>query len=126
MPQLKAKRFLLSTLAFLLCSCANHQFRIATDRPPPSAPQSVELLADKQVANLHFPAGIYSFYALDDSGWYYRAARAIVQHTGGGSVVRSGGIYVSKRNPNRLRGYVFYAGALTHVGDLSRTAHVFH
>ena len=118
--------FLLSTLAFLLSSCANHHFRIATDAPPASAPRSVELLADKQVANLHFPAGIYSFYALDDSGWYYRAGRAIVQHTGGGSVMRSGGIYVSKRDPHKLRGYIFYAGALTHVGDLSRTPHQLH
>src|SRR6266850_9680 len=104
---------LLATAAVLLCGCANHHFRIATDGPPTTAPRSVELLADKQVANLHFPAGIYSFYALDDTGWYYRAGRAIVQHTGRGSVMRSGGIYVSKRDPHKLRGYIFHAGALT-------------
>ena len=116
---------LLSTFTLLLSSCASHHFQIATDAPPSSAPRVVELLADKQVANLHFPAGVYLFYAVDDNGWYYRAGRAIVQHTGRGPVVRSGGIYVNKSDPSRLRGYIFYAGAVTHVGDLSRTPHAF-
>jgi len=122
----KAQRLLLSTFAFLLCSsCANHHFRISADGPPPTSPHYVELLADKQVATLHFPAGIYSFYAVDDTGSYYRTPRPILQHTGGGSVPRNGGIYLSKRNPRKLRGYIFYAGALTHVGDLSGTPHSF-
>src|SRR5438874_703318 len=116
---------LLWTLAFLLSSCANHHFRIAPEGPAPTSPRYVELLADKQVANLHFPAGIYSFYGLDNTGWYYRAPRPILQHTGGGTVARNGGIYASKRNRHKLRAYVFYAGALTHVGDLSRTPHAF-
>jgi hypothetical protein len=117
---------LFSTLSFLLSSCANHHFRVPAAGSLTTAPGYVELLADKQVANLHFPAGIYSFYRLDNSGWYYRAPRPILQHTGGGSVARNGGIHVSKRNRHKLRGYVFYAGALTHVGDLSGTPHVFH
>src|SRR5207248_5709356 len=99
---------------FSICSCANHHFRVPVEGAAPAAPRSVELLADKQVANLHFPAGTYSFYALDDSGWYYTAGRAILQHIARGSVVRNGGIYVSKRNPHKLRGYIFYAGELTH------------
>jgi hypothetical protein len=117
---------LLATAAALLCGYANHHFRLPAQGPPPNAPRSVELLSDKQVANLHFPAGVYSFYALDDTGWYYRTPRPIIQHNGTRSTPYNGGIYVSKRNPHKLRGYVFYAGALTHVGDFSRTPHVLH
>jgi hypothetical protein len=123
---LKAKRFLLSTLAFLLCcSCANHHFYVPAEGPPSDAPRFVELHADRQIATLHFPAGTYSFYAVDDVGYYYRAPRKIVQHTGGASVPRNGGIFVSKQDPKRLRGYIFFAGALTHVGDLSHAPHEF-
>jgi hypothetical protein len=123
---LKAKRFLLSNLAFLLCSaCANHHFHVPAEGPPSDAPRFVELRADRQVATLHFPAGTYSFYAVDNVGYYYRAPRKIIQRTGGASVPRNGGIFVSKRDPKRLRGYIFFAGALTHVGNLSDAPHEF-
>jgi hypothetical protein len=118
--------FPLSTLAFLICSCANHHFRVPAEGPPSNAPRYVELLKEKQIATLHFPAGLYSFYAIDDIGTYYQSPRPIVQRTAGSSVRRKGGIFVSKRDPNKLRGYVVYAGALTHVGNLSRTPHQFH
>jgi hypothetical protein len=109
---------------FVLCSCANHHFRLRAEGPPAHAPRYVELLAEKQVATLHFPAGLYSFYAVDDTGTYYRSPRPVIQRTGGGSVRRNGGVYVSRRHPTKMRGYVFYAGALTHVGDLSAVPHV--
>jgi hypothetical protein len=115
--------FILSTL--LLASCANHHFRIPAAGPPANSPRYVELLADKQVATLHFPAGLYAFYAVDDAGTYYRSLRPIIQRTGGGSVRHKGGLYLSNRNPQKMRGYVFYAGGLTHVGDLTRVPHVF-
>lgn len=104
------------------------QSSLSTSGPGTATESSAlgELLSDKQVANLHFPAGVYSFYALDDTGWYYRTPRPIIQHNGTRSTPYNGGIYVSKRNPHKLRGYVFYAGALTHVGDFSRTPHVLH
>jgi hypothetical protein len=98
---------------------------VPAEGPTSNAPRNVELFAETQVATLHFPAGVYSFYALDDVGYYYRAPRKIVQHTGGSSVLRDGGIYVNKRNPRKLRGYVYLSGALTHVGDLSRARHQF-
>jgi hypothetical protein len=41
-------------------------------------------------------------------------------------VSREGGVFVSKRNPKKLRGYVFWTGALTHVGNFSRKKHQFH
>jgi hypothetical protein len=116
--------FLLST--FLLSSCANHHFRTPAEGPPSDAPRYVELLADEQVGTLHFPTGTYSFYAVDDTGYYYLAPRKIVQHTGGSSVLHKGGIFLNKHHRNKLRGYIFYAGALTHVGDLSSAPHQFH
>ena len=114
-----------AAITFCFGSCANQHFRVPAEGPPSAAARHVELLADKQVATLHFPAGMYSFYALDDNGFYYRAPRAVIQRTGGGSLARKGGIFVSRHNPGKLRGYVFFAGALTHVGDLSGTPHVF-
>jgi hypothetical protein len=115
--------FLIST--FLLCSCANHHFRVPAEGPPANAPRYVELLHEKQIATLHFPAGLYSFYAVDDTGIYYQSPRPIVQRTAGSSVTHKGGIFVSSRHRGKLRGYIYYAGALTHVGDLSRTPHQF-
>jgi hypothetical protein len=117
--------FFLSTLAFLLSSCASHHFQVSAGGPPNNVPRYLELRADKRVATLHFPAGIYSFYAVDDTGYYYRAPRPVFQHTSMGATPRNGGIFVSKRHPTRLRGYIFYAGALTHVGNLSHAAHEF-
>jgi hypothetical protein len=111
--------------ALVLVSCANDHFHVPAEGPPRSAPRYVELLADRRVATLHFPAGRYSFYAVDDKGLYYRAPRSVMQHIGGGSVPHQGGIFVNKRDLRKLRGYVFYAGGLTHVGDLSNTPHRF-
>ena len=123
---LKLKHFLGSSLAFLLCSsCANHHFRVLAEGPPGNVPRFVDLERETQIATLHFPRGPYSFYAVDDKGYYYRAPRQIVQRTGGSSVLRNGGIFVNKRNPKKLRGFVFFAGALTHVGNLSHAPHQF-
>jgi len=113
----------LAAASLLLTSCANQHFRVPAEGPPSDAPRYVELLSETQVATLHFPPGPYSFYGVDDMGYYYRAPRKILQHTGGGSVPCNGGIFVSKRNPRKLRGYVYLAGALTHVGNLSRARH---
>jgi hypothetical protein len=111
--------------ALLLTACANHHFRVPAEGPPSDAPRYVDLLAEKQIATLHFPPGAYSFYAVDDLGYYYRAPGKIAEHTGGSSILHNGGIYVNKRDPRKLRGYVYLAGALTHVGDLSRARHEF-
>jgi hypothetical protein len=111
--------------AFFLCSCANHHFQVPAEGPPGDAPHYVDLLEARQVATLHFPAGFYSFYAMDDRGYYYRAPRQILQHTGGSTVPRKGGIYVTRASPRKLRGYVYLGGSLTHVGDLTHTPHQF-
>jgi hypothetical protein len=109
----------------LLTSCAGHHFHVIRSGETVTAPHYLELRSEESVATLHFPAGLYSLHAIDDAGMYYRASRKIVQHMTSGPLLRDGGIFVSKRNPRKLRGYVFFAGALTHVGDLSRTQHIF-
>jgi hypothetical protein len=124
------QRFLLSTLAFLLCTfllaCAGspHPQLLHSPAAAPS-PAFLELNSEVHVATLRFPPGVYSLYAVDRIGYYYHAPRGIVQPTGQGSAVRRGGIFVSKRNRAKLRGYVYLAGSVTHVGNLSRANYRF-
>ena len=114
---------LFAASALLLTACASRHFHVPAEGPPSDAPHYVDLLSETQVATLHFPPGSYSFYAVDDAGYYYRAPRRIVEHTGGGSMSHNGGIFMNKRDPKKLRGYIYLAGALTHVGDLSQARH---
>jgi hypothetical protein len=112
--------------ALLLTSClGSKQFQMIPAEGPPPTTQYLELESPTAVATLHFPAGLYTLYASDSTGYYYRAPQKIIQHTGGGSVPHEGGVYVRKENPDNIRGYVFIAGALTHVGNLSRVHHRF-
>ena len=83
----------------------------------------MEIYSEQHVATLHFPPGVYTLSAVDKIGYYYRAPRKIAEHAGAGSFGREGGIFVSKRNPQKLRGYVFRAGTITHVGNFSRAKH---
>lgn len=109
---------------FLLSGCAGSAHpRLVTPSEGPVAPRYLQLYSTKQVATLHFPAGVYELNAVDKIGYYYRAPAKIAEHAGRGSAGREGGIFVSKRNPEKLRGYVWRAGAITHVGNLSRVKH---
>lgn len=118
--------FLLSTLAFLLSSCAGSSHpRAITPSEGPISPQYLEIYSELHAATLHFPAGVYTLSAVDKIGYYYRAPRKIGEHFGGGSFWREGGIFVSKRDPQKLRGYVYRAGTITHVGNFSRAKHRF-
>jgi hypothetical protein len=120
--------FLLSTSYLLLCSCAgsSHPRLISPSEGPSPSPQYLEVYSELHAATLHFPAGVYTLNAVDKIGYYYRAPRKIAEHSGGGSLGREGGIFVSKRNPQKLRGYVYRAGTITHVGNFSRAKHEFH
>ena len=115
--------FLLPTLAFLLASCAgsSHPQPISPGEGPATG-RYLELYREKQVATLHFPAGVYTLSAADKIGYYYRAPRKIREQ---GTIGRDGGIFVSKRDPNKLRGYIYRAGAITHVGNFSRAKYRF-
>jgi hypothetical protein len=117
-----ARIFLILTSSFLLCSCAgsSHPQLISPSEGPPSR-RYIELFQEKQIATLHFPAGVYTLDAVDKIGYYYRAPRKVRE----GYALRDGGIFVSKRDPQKLRGYVFRAGTITHVGNLSRVGHRF-
>jgi hypothetical protein len=113
-------------VALLCASClGSRQFQMIPAEGPPPTAEYLELESEVAAATLHFPAGLYTLYATDSTGYYYRAPRKIIQHTGGGSVPHEGGIYVRKANPGNLRGYVYIAGALTHVGNFSGVAHEF-
>jgi hypothetical protein len=115
--------FLLVTchLALLSCAGSSHPQPISPSEGPPTG-RYLELYREKQIATLHFPAGVYTLSAADKIGYYYRAPRKILEQ---GTIGRDGGIFVSKRDPNKLRGYIYRAGAITHVGNLSRAKYRF-
>lgn len=119
---LRFGHFLILTSSFLLCACAgsSHPRLISPSEGPPSR-RYLQLESEKQIATLHFPAGIYTLDAADKIGYYYRAPRKIRE----GYVLLDGGIFVSKRDPQKLRGYVFRAGTITHVGNLSHARYHF-
>src|SRR6266513_536542 len=107
-------------LAFLLSSCDSSSHpRLVSPSEGPISPRYLEIYSELHAATLHFPAGVYTLNAVDKIGYYYRAPRKIAEHVGGGSLWREGGIFVSKRNPQKLRGYVYRAGTITHVGNFS-------
>jgi hypothetical protein len=109
----------------LFSGCANHHFQVVAEGPPNDAPHYLDLSAGVQIATLHFPPGAYSFYAVDDAGYYYRAPGGIAEHRGARPSLHNGGIYVSKSSPKKLRGYIYIAGSLTHVGNLSHARYQF-
>ena len=122
MAQRFIQLFLILTSSFLFSSCAgsSHPRLISPSEGPPNR-RFLELESEKQIATLHFPAGIYTLDAADKIGYYYRAPRKIRE----GYALRDGGIFVSKRDPQKLRGYVFRAGTITHVGNLSHARYRF-
>ena len=116
--------FLLSTSYFLLSGCAgNPHPRLVSASEGPIAPRYLEIYSEQHVATLHFPPGVYTLNAVDKIGYYYRAPRKIAEHAGAGAFWREGGIFVSRRNPEKLRGYIFRAGTITLVGNFSRAKH---
>jgi hypothetical protein len=93
-----------------------HEVSAASSR---STARLIELRSDRSTGTIHFPRGLYSLDTEDENGYYYRAPGKVYQRTFAGSVRYEGGIFVSKRNPRKLRGYVIMPGGLTHVGNLS-------
>ena len=123
---LRSAYFLILTSYVLLCGCAGSGHpRLVTPSEGPISPRYLEINSELHAATLHFPAGVYTLSAVDKIGYYYRAPRKIAEHVGGGSLWREGGIFVSKRNSDKLRGYVFRAGTVTLVGNLSGAKHLF-
>ena len=107
-------------VALLLTSCATRQVR-QFDTPP----QILELQENVSRGTLHFPQGTYTFETEDSAGYYYRAPRSVRQHSFGGSYPHEGGIFVLKRDPKRIRGYIVLYGERRKMGNLSDAPHEF-
>jgi hypothetical protein len=108
------------TTALFLGGCGG------TDRRQPVHPAAtatvarfIALLSGTSAGTIHFPRGLYSLESEDNHGYYYRAPVKLSQHSFGGREPRDGGIFVSKQNQRKLRGYVVMPAGVTHVGNLS-------
>ena len=112
--------------ALLLTGCGGtdrrHPIRTAGTTP---APPYLELRSTISAGTLHFPRGLYVLDSEDRNGYYYRAPQKIVQRSFSGGYPRAGGIFVSKRDQRKMRGYVIMPGGVTHVGLLSRADYEF-
>jgi hypothetical protein len=115
----------LGVTSFVIAACAGSPHPPAEAPGSVNAPSAIELQSETRVASVHFPAGVYTLSASDRIGYYYRSSRGVVQGSGPGRVVRQGGIFVSKRNQTKLRGYVYFGGSVTHVGNLSHARYEF-
>jgi hypothetical protein len=104
------------TLAFSGCGGTDRRHPVSSST---TAPPSVELRSEVSAGTIHFPRGLYALESEDQNGYYYRAPLKVYQHSFGGSVSHDGGIFVSKRNQRKLRGYVIMPAGVTHVGNLS-------
>lgn len=106
--------------ALLLTGCGGTDRRHSVNPARTSStPQYIELLSKTSAGTLHFSPGLYTLDSEDAKGYYYRAPRKVYQRSFSGRLPRDGGIFVSKRNQRKLRGYVIMPGGLTHVGNLS-------
>jgi hypothetical protein len=106
--------------ALLLGGCGG------TDRRQPVNPavtatvaRFIALLSETSAGTIHFPRGLYSLESEDHHGYYYRAPVKLYRRSFAGPEPHDGGIFVSKQNQRKLRGYVVMAGGVTHVGNLS-------
>lgn len=108
------------SVALLLTGCGGTDRRRSVDpAATTSAPQAIELRSKISTGTLHFYPGLYTLDSEDAKGYYYRAPRKVYQRSFSGRLPHDGGIFVSKRNQRKLRGYVIMPGGLTHVGNLS-------
>lgn len=106
--------------ALLLTGCGGTDRRHAVNPAgTTSAPASIELRSEISASTLHFRRGLYVLDSEDPHGYYYRSPQRVYQRSFSGGLTFEGGIFVSKRNLRKLRGYVIMPSGLTHVGNLS-------
>jgi hypothetical protein len=112
--------------AATLCSgCGGTDRRHSINSAATITAPYLELRTDTSAGTLHFPRGVYVLDSEDGRGYYYRAPRKVFQRSFSGGTPYQGGIFVSKRDPRNLRGYVIMPGGLTHVGNLSSANYQF-
>lgn len=111
---------LASVIVFLFSGCGGTDRRQPVNPAASRAPAPfIALLSNASTGTIHFPRGLYSLDSQDSNGYYYRAAGKVYQRSFAGGVPHDGGIFVSRRDQRKLRGYVIMPGGLTHVGNLS-------
>ena len=108
-----------------LAGCGGTDRRQPVNRAGTTAPPAIELFSNISTGTIHFPRGLYSLESEDHHGYYYRAPVRVYQRSFSGRLPYDGGIFVSKRNQRKLRGYVVMPGGVTHVGNLSRASYEF-
>src|SRR5438552_619092 len=106
-------------IMLLFAGCGGTDRRRPVTASATNAAPFLELRSNASAGTIHFPAGLYHLESQDQNGFYYRAPSKVYQHSFGGGYGHEGGIFVSKRDRRKLRGYVIMAGGLTHIGDLS-------
>jgi hypothetical protein len=106
--------------ALLLTACASRPVRQFQ-----APPQTLVLQEKASRGTIHYPAGTYTFESEDSTGYYYRAPRSVRQHSFGGSYPHEGGIFVLKRDPQRIRGYIVLGNERRKLGNLSGVPHEF-
>lgn len=112
--------------ALLLTGCGGTDRRHSVNSAATaSTPRFIELRSEISTGTLHFPPGLYTLDSEDAKGYYYRAPRKVYQRSFSGRLPHDGGIFVSKRDQRKLRGYVIMPSGLTHVGNLSRANYEF-
>jgi hypothetical protein len=115
----------LALFAIGFTSCGGTDRRNSVNPAATTAARFVELRSDTSAGTIHFPRGLYSLDTEDGNGYYYRAPGKVYQRSFSGRYPFDGGIFVSKRNQRKLRGYVIMPGGLTHVGNLSGSDYQF-
>jgi hypothetical protein len=110
---------ILVTAALLLGGCGADRRHPVNPAATTTAARFIELLSETSAGTIHFPRGLYSLESEDSHGYYYRAPGKLYQRSFSGRLPHDGGIFVSKRNRKKLRGYVVMPGGVTHVGNLS-------
>jgi hypothetical protein len=110
---------LLALVALAFSGCGGTDRRQPVNPAATTAPPYIELRRNTSAGTIHFPRGLYTLETEDGNGYYYRAPVRVSQHSFGGSYPHDGGIFVSKRNQRKLRGYVMMPGGITQVGNLS-------
>ena len=116
----------LALTALLFASgCGGTDRRHPVDPAATTVAPAIELLSEASAGTIHFPRGLYSLESEDSHGYYYRAPVKVYERGFGGRYPRDGGIFVSKRNQRKLRGYVIMPYGITHVGNLSGSDYQF-